>query len=112
MNTRLTFALCHATECIRVTEHVVQSYLCNSSELILTDLAIHDGSTTLVETTDNSSCIVKCSEQVLIFFRILVTLEFGGSNDFHCHDGLQYNWFRLQVHFTNGTDGCQSESQL
>ena len=52
-----TFTLCDATEMARISEHVVQGDLSDTSELVFPDLAVHDRTATLVKPADYSACM-------------------------------------------------------
>lgn len=53
LHTKFTLALGAATEGARIAEHVIQSHLSDSGEFILADFAVNNGTTPLIDTTNN-----------------------------------------------------------
>ena len=94
LHRELALALCATTKSIRVSEHIVESNLCDSSELVFADLAVHNRAAALVESTNHSA------------------LELSRCNDFDGHDRLENRRPSLGECLAERTDSSQLESQF
>jgi hypothetical protein len=53
---RLTLALGHSSQLTRISKHVVQRDLGGQSELVVSDLGVDNGTTPLIESSNNGTC--------------------------------------------------------
>lgn len=53
VNNLPTLALCTATECCRIPEHIAQADFCPQGELIIANFSVNNGASSLVYPTDD-----------------------------------------------------------
>lgn len=53
---RLTLALGHSSQLTRISKHVVQRDLGGQSKLVVSDLGVDNGTTPLIESSNNGTC--------------------------------------------------------
>lgn len=89
-----TLTLSHSSQLTRISKHVVQGDLGGQSELVVPDLGVDNGSSPLIERSDDG------------------TLELDGRDNLDSHDGLQDDRLGLVKCLPKGTNGGESESQF
>jgi hypothetical protein len=53
VNNLLTLALRAATECCRISKHIIQADFCPQGELIITNFSVNNGASSLVYPTND-----------------------------------------------------------